>query len=289
MNALLQVILDGIFTGASYALMAAGLALILGVVKVINLSHGAFFTLGAYVAYALFERGVENPAAAAALAAAVAFAFGVFLGRSFINPVRSHPFSVAVGTLGAALLFEQVAQIAWGPLPVAVDSGRAWILSSGLAVRPWGVISLAVSSLLLGGLWLLLSTPAGLPLKLIAEDEEIAGSVGIDVERVRYLTFGAASAVAAISGVLLAPTGVITPTMGRVPLMLSLIVVIASGMDRVFVIFILGVALGLLSNLVAFLLAPEWSYILLLTAIAVLLVARPSGLSGVLPARDYRG
>lgn len=288
MNALLQVILDGIFTGASYALMAAGLALILGVVKVINLSHGAFFTLGAYVAYALFERGVENPAAAAALAAAVAFAFGVFLGRSFINPVRSHPFSVAVGTLGAALLFEQVAQIAWGPLPVAVDSGRAWILSSGLAVRPWGVISLAVSSLLLGGLWLLLSTPAGLPLKLIAEDEEIAGSVGIDVERVRYLTFGAASAVAAVSGVLLAPTGAITPTMGRVPLMLSLIVVIASGMDRVFVIFILGVALGLLSNLVAFLLAPEWSYILLLTAIAVLLVARPSGLSGVLPARDYR-
>src|SRR5512140_1575740 len=87
--------------------MAAGMALILGVVKVINLSHGAFFTLGAYVAYALAERGVESPLAAAPLAAVIAFAFGVFLGKSFVNPARSHPFALPVGTLACALLFEQ--------------------------------------------------------------------------------------------------------------------------------------------------------------------------------------
>ncbi|MCL5966668.1 MAG: branched-chain amino acid ABC transporter permease [Deltaproteobacteria bacterium] len=289
MNPLLQVLLDGLFTGASYALMAAGLALVLGVVKVVNLSHGAFFTLGAYVAYALSARGIGNPAAAAPLAAAVAFAFGVFLAKSFINPVRSHPFSVAVGTLGVALLFEQVAQLAWGPLPIAIDSGRAWTLPAGVTVRPWGLISLAVSSALLGGLSLLLSSRFGLPLKLIAEDEEIAGSVGMDVEKIRYLTFGAASAVAAVAGVLLAPTGAITPTMGRVPLVLSLIVVIASGMDRVWAIFVLGIGLGLLSNLCAYLLAPEWSYTLLLAVVVLLLVLRPSGLVATLPARDYRG
>ena len=61
---LLQVLLDGLFAGSAYALMAAGMALILGVVKVINLSHGAFFTLGAYIAYALAERGIESPLAA---------------------------------------------------------------------------------------------------------------------------------------------------------------------------------------------------------------------------------
>ncbi|MDX1814794.1 MAG: branched-chain amino acid ABC transporter permease, partial [Thermodesulfobacteriota bacterium] len=72
MNPFAQVLLDGIFTGSTYALMAAGLALILGVVKVVNLSHGAFFSLGAYVAYILFENGVSHPAAAVVLACIIA-------------------------------------------------------------------------------------------------------------------------------------------------------------------------------------------------------------------------
>jgi len=288
-NGAAQVLLDGLLTGASYALMAAGLALILGVVKVIDLAHGAFFTLGAYVAYALAARGVAAPAAAVPLAAGVAFAFGVFLAKSFINPVRAHPFSVAVGTLGASLLFEQAAQLVWGPLPLAMESAPPWRLAGGLVVRPHGIASLAVSSLLLGGLSLFLSSPSGLPLRLIAEDEEIAGAVGMDVERIRYLTFGAASAAAAAAGVLLAPAGALTPTMGRVPLILSLIVVIAAGMDRIPAIFALGIGLGLLSNLSAYLLGPEWSYTVLLAIIVLLLAARPSGLAAILPARDDRG
>jgi branched-chain amino acid transport system permease protein len=287
MSPLAQVIVDGVFTGASYALMAAGLALILGVVKVVNLSHGAFFTLGAYVAFVLESRGVDHFAASVLLAAVIAFAFGVFLGKSFINPVRSHPFSVAVGSLGFAILFEQVAQMLWGPHPLSIDIGTPWATLDGITFRRWGVISFLLSIGLTAGLSILLSGPWGLPLKLIAEDEEIAGSVGMDVEKIRYLTFGAASAVAAVAGALLAPAVAIAPTMGRVPLILSLIVVIASGMENVWSLFFLAVGLGLLSNLSAFLLAPSWSYILLLAVICLLLVMRPSGLAAVAPGRDY--
>ncbi len=282
-----QVLLDGLFTGASFALMAAGLALILGVVKVVNLSHGAFFTLGAYVAYVLDTRGVDHPLAAALMAAVIAFAFGVFLGRSFINPVRSHPFSVAVGSLGFAILFEQAAQMLWGPHPISIDLVDPWVAFGGVTIRRWGAASFLLSLGMLGGLALLLSTPWGLPLKLVAEDEEIAGSVGMDVEKIRYLTFGAASAVAAVAGALLAPAVAISPTMGRVPLILSLIVVIASGMEKVWNIFFLAVGLGLLSNLCAYLLAPQWSYLVLLAVICLLLVLRPAGLSAVRAGRDY--
>jgi branched-chain amino acid transport system permease protein len=287
MSPLAQVLVDGVFTGASYALMAAGLALILGVVKVVNLSHGAFFTLGAYVAYVLGSKGVEHPAAAVSMAAVIAFTFGVFLGKSFINPVRSHPFSVAVGSLGFAILSEQAAQMLWGPHPLSIDMGLPWATFHGVTLRRWGVISFLVSLGLIGGLSLFLSRPWGLPLKLIAEDEEIAGSVGMDVEKIRYLTFGAASAVAAISGALLAPAAAITPTMGRIPLILSLIVVIASGMEKVWNIFFLAIGLGVLSNVSAYLLAPGWSYVLLLGIVVLLLVARPSGLSVAVPGRDY--
>ena len=282
-----QVLVDGIFTGASYALMAAGLALILGVVRVVNLSHGAFYTLGADVAYLLGTKGVGHPVVSVPMAAGIAFAFGVFFGKSFINPVRTHPFSVAVGSLGFAILFEQAAQMLWGPHPLSIDGGAPFATLGGVTLRRWGVISFLLSLGMIGGLSLLLARPWGLPLKLIAEDEEIAGSVGMDVEKIRYLTFAAASTMAAIAGALLAPAVAITPTMGRVPLILSLIVVIASGMEKVWNLFFLAVALGILSNVGAYLLAPGWSYFLLLVVICLLLVARPAGLAAASPGRDY--
>ena len=288
MPLLAQVLVDGVFTGASYALMAAGLALILGVVRVVNLSHGAFFTLGAYVAYLLETKGAGHPVASVFMAAVISFAFGVFFGKSFINPVRTHPFSVAVGSLGFAILFEQAAQMLWGPHPLSIDPGLPWATFGGVTLRRWGVVSFLLSLGLTGGLSLLLSRPWGLPLKLIAEDEEIAGSVGMDVEKIRYLTFAAASAMAAVAGALLAPAAAIAPTMGRVPLILSLIVVIASGMEKVWTLFFLAIALGILSNVSAYLLAPGWSYLLLLGAICLLLVARPKGLAAAASAgREY--
>jgi len=116
-----QVLLDGLFAGGTYALMAAGMALILGVVKVDQPFHGAFFTLGAYVAYALAERGVGTPLAAAPLAPSSPSPSAFFLGKSFVNPARGHPFALPVGTLACALLFEQAAQMVWGPHPLSIE------------------------------------------------------------------------------------------------------------------------------------------------------------------------
>jgi branched-chain amino acid transport system permease protein len=88
--ALPQLILDGVFTGAAFALMAGGLSLILGVVKVVNLSHGAFFTLGAYVAATLSRQGTEfHPVASILLGGGVAFVLGMFLGKD--SSTRSGP------------------------------------------------------------------------------------------------------------------------------------------------------------------------------------------------------
>jgi branched-chain amino acid transport system permease protein len=287
MPTLPQLILDGIFTGATFALMAAGLSLILGVVKVVNLSHGAFFTLGAYAAFALSDHGTAyRPLAAVLLGGGAAFAIGAFLGKGFINPIRSHPFSVTVGTLAFSLLFEQVVQYLWGPHPQLIAVGRSFTGPFGTTVRMWGAAALLACAALLVALKLLLASRWGVPLKLISEDEEIAESVGMNVEKVRYLTFGAASAVAAVAGALLAPAAAIVPTMGRGPLILSLIVVIVSGMENLGLVFVLAVGLGLLSNLGAFYLASEWSYILLLATVCVLLAFHPAGLRGLVITRD---
>jgi branched-chain amino acid transport system permease protein len=285
--ALLQLLLDGVFTGAGFALMAIGLSLILGVVKVVNLSHGAFFTLGAYTAVALSSRGTQyHPVAAVLLGGGIAFALGALLGKSFINPIRSHPFSVTVGTLAFSLLFEQVVQLLWGPHPQIIAMGRYFSGPLGTTVRVWAVAAFLSCIALLVALQALLSSRWGLPLKLISEDEEIAESIGVNAEKVRYLTFGAASALAAAAGALLAPAAAIVPTMGRGPLILSLIVVIVSGMENLAAGFVLAIGLGLLSNLGAYYLAPEWSYILLLATVCALLAFRPAGWKGLVIARD---
>lgn len=282
-----QILADALFTGASLALVASGLALILGVAKVVNLAHGSFFTLGAYVAFVLSARGISHPLPAALLGAGAAFAFGTFLSRSFITPVRSHPFSVAVGTLGFALLFEQAAQLIWGPHPLTIPSGPPARVAFGIVLRPWGVSALLFSGLLLAGYAAFLASRRGLPLKLIAEDEEVAGSVGMDVERIRDLTFGGSCAVAAVAGALLAPASVIYPTMGRAPLILSLLAVIAAGLDRPWACFLVAAVLGAGSTLGAWWLPPHWSYLLLLLGVLLLLAFRPSGLAAVLHGRDY--
>ena len=285
MSSLPQVLLDGLFAGGAYALMAAGMSLVLGVVKVVNLSHGAFFTLGAYVAFALADRGIGAPVAVP-LAAAIAFAFGVFLGKCFVNPARRHPFALPVGTLACALLFEQAAQLIWGPHTLAVDGGAPWPGPHGVVVRRWGVVAFLASAAILGALRILLASRPGLPLSLVAEDEEIASSVGMDVEAVRYLTFGGGCAMAAAAGALLAPAAAIAPTMGRGPLVLSLIVVIVAGMESVGATFLLSVALGVLGNACAYYLSPQWSYVALLCSVALLLSARPAGIVTIPGRRD---
>ncbi|MEW6719525.1 MAG: branched-chain amino acid ABC transporter permease [Thermodesulfobacteriota bacterium] len=287
MPAFPQLVLDGILTGGTFALMAVGMSLVLGVVKVVNLSHGAFFTFGAYVAFALSSQGaVYRPVPAVLAGGAIAFAAGALLGRYFVNPIRSHPFSVTVGTLAFSLLFEQAAQFLWGPHPLLIAVGRSFAGPFGTTVRVWGVSAFIACTLLLLGLEAFLSSRRGVPLKLIAEDEEIAESVGMDSEKARYLTFGAASALAAVAGALLAPAAAIVPTMGRGPLILSLIVVIVSGMENLAAGLALSVGLGLLSNLGAYYIGPEWSYILLLLAVCVLLAFRPAGIKGLVIARD---
>ncbi len=170
---------------------------------------------------------------------------------------------------------------------MSISAGPPWAVVAGIVIRRWGAVSLLASAGIMAGLGLFLSSRWGLPVKLIAEEEEIAGSVGMDVEKIRYLTFGFASAAAAAAGALLAPATSISPTMGRVPLILSLIVVIAAGMENVPAIFLLGVGLGVLSNVSAYLLAPQWSYVSLLAVICLLLLLRPGGLSATFPGRDY--
>ncbi len=274
--AFLQIAVSGLLTGAVYALMAAGLALALGVGKIVNLAHGTFYTLGAYLVFFLFSR--QLPLLwALPLAATLAFLLGLGLGR-LVAPFRAWMDASAVLTLGLAILGEQMFQAVWGPFYHSLPSQGAFHLR-GLILPRQEVLAAGVALILLASLAGVLRTRLGLGLRVAALDEEIALLGGFDVAAIRRLALGASAAAAAVAGTLLAPLGVIFPSMGRNPLLLSIVIVVVGGFRTPRGTLITSLLVGLAGALISFYLAPSWAYVGTMMLLAGSLAIRPQGLT----------
>lgn len=286
MNTLIPVIIDGLFLGISLAVLSAGLAIVVNVIKIINLSHGAFFLLGCYLAYTASHQ-IHH----AALIFPVAFfgpaLIGLFISKAIVSPLRKDSFAVSVSTLAVAILFEQVAQILWGDRALSVHPGNPLTHIGGTGIYRWHVNELIFIVLIALLFFLLSRTKLGLSMKITAEDEEMAKSVGVDTEMTRGIAFALACGLSSLAGLLTAPAVTISPTSGRMPLIVSLIVVILSGHERLLPVLLTGTGVGIISNLLAHLLPSYASYTGLLLVTVLLLLAKPSGLFGFDLERDY--
>lgn len=276
MEAALQVVVSGLFIGAEYALAAVGMTLIFGIGRVLNLAHGSFFALGAYIAYQTTLFGV--PALiAAALAAAVGAVLGAAVERFLVRPVRGQPLAAAVVLLGVAILAEEGFLLVWGASPHSVPLRLPPLLIGRIVVGTQQVGAGAIIVVTLGALALFLRTRTGLALRALTADPEIAALAGVDVARLQTATFGAACGMAAVAGAFLSPLLTISPTMGRVPLILSLAMVVTGGPGRIWGTLVASLGIGLASALVAFYLEPAWSYILALLLIMGIIISRADG------------
>lgn len=276
----MQALVSGVFQGTIYALVGAGLALILGNLKVINLAHGSFFAFGAYLALTFASLGGLSPLISWAVIGPAAFVLAVLVYVTVVGPLREHQTAVAMATLSLGLLMESLFDIVWGPLydylPAALPVVRMGGLRVNLQEGFIGVLSL----LILGGVFGFLRTRSGRALRFAAQDAEVAATVGIDVGRLHVLAFGLAGALAATAGGLMAPLTPIHGTMGRMPLVIGLAVVVLGGMGNVYGSLAAGVTVGVFGSLVGFYLSPAWVYILSLALIVVILAVRPVGLYG---------
>lgn len=272
----LQIAASGLLAGAVYALMAAGLALALGIGKIVNLAHGTFYTLGAYLVFFLFSR--QLPLLwALPLAATLAFLLGLGLGR-MVAPFRAWMDASAVLTLGLAILGEQMFQAVWGPFYLSLPSQGTFHLR-GLILPRQEVLAAGVAVILLASLAGFLRTRLGLGLRVAALDEEIALLGGFDVAAIRRVALGVSAAAAALAGALLAPMGVIFPSMGRNPLLLSIVIVVVGGFRTPRGTLITSLLVGLSGAFISFYLAPSWAYVGTMMLLAGSLAIRPLGLA----------
>jgi branched-chain amino acid transport system permease protein len=289
MTNFLQQCFNGLVSGGFYALLALGLAVIFGMLGVVNFAHGAFFMLGAFGAYiVLVEAGVPFWAALAVVPAAL-FVVGVVLERTLIRRLAPlDPLYNFLLTFGLTLVLQDLVKREYGvqsqpyPRPAELDG----TLNLGLFDYPaYQVFVLAASVVLCAAVWVVLTrTRVGMVVRAATERPELTRALGINVGRWVTPVFGFGVALAGLAGVLAAPMRAVNPLMGADLIIAVFAVVVIGGLGSVFGSVLAGFAIGLLQAL-GNLYVPALSQTLIFIIMAGVLLWRPTGLFGREEAR----
>ncbi len=284
LQAFLGQLMLGLVNGSFYAMLSLGLAVIFGLLGIVNFAHGALYMIGAYVAYLSFERLGLNYWVALVLAPLVVGAMGAAIERTLLKPLyRIDPIYSLLLTFGLALIAEGVFRDQFGVSgqQYAVPEALQGATNLGFMVLPnyraWVVF--ASLSVCLGTWFVIEKTRLGATLRAGTENPALVQSFGINVPLMVTLTYAGGAALAALAGVLAAPVIQITPLMGSNLIIVVFAVVVIGGMGSILGSILTGVMLGLVEGLTK-VFYPEASNIVVFVIMAIVLMVRPAGLFG---------
>lgn len=274
---------------AFLVLAVAGLAVIFGMMGIINLAHGEFIMLGAYVFTLLAKASV--PFVIAVIAAAVLVGiFGFIVDKLIISRLYGRPLDSVVATWGISLLLRQGILIILGPSIPGLTTPMGTFSVGASTYSVYRVVLAAISILVLFGMYFLfMHTKFGLHSRATMQSNQIAQSLGVNTKRMYSVTFMFGSALAGLCGALYAPTMTITPTMGQAFQNDSFVTVIVGGADPLTGVALSGGFLGVIQSVISIHFGTFFGKIgLLLVAIIVIRVL-PKGLSGVVEKYMVKG
>ena len=281
---LLQAVVSGLLLGGVYGLVASGLTLIFGVLRIINFAHGAVMMLAMYASYWLWVGAGLDPYLSVLVTAPVFFALGMAIERLVIEPNRdAAEHNQLLLTLGLALFVENLALVLWQGdfrtlrVPYANASfviGEALVEVSRL-VAAAGAVAIALALLAF-----LRRTDTGKAIRALAEEREGAMLVGIDVGKIRAVAFGIGCACAAVAGALITPFFYIAPDVGESFNIMAFVVVVLGGMGNFMGALLGGLLVGLAESLGAALLPGSLKQLVVFAIFVLVLLFRPQGLFG---------
>ena len=273
---------NGISYGALLFLLASGLSLIFGVMRIVNLAHGSYFLLGGYVGLTTVWRTGSFPVAILTGTLTVAL-IGVGMERLFLRRLRNQVLAQVLMTMGFALIFQDLALLIWGgdPYTIPVPALLSGSLHSGVVVFPiYRMFIIGAASAVGVALWLFLEkTRAGATIRAAVDDGEMAQGVGINVPRVSMGVFALGALLAALGGVVGGGFIGVYPGVDFEVLPYAFVVVIVGGLGSLQGAIVGSLLVGLLDNF-GKALFPELSYFTLFAPMAVILALRPTGLFG---------
>jgi len=281
MTLFLQQLINGIALGSVYSLVALGLTLVFGVLKIPNFAHGALYMVGAYVTYVLLTMMGVPYLLAIALAAAVLAVIGVILERLVFHPLRDRSHVQAmIAAIGVLFFLEAAAQKLFGAEFRMMTSPYGGVVNlGGLTVTTQRLLVIGASVLVMVALFVFLKrTVTGATIEAMAQNRAGARLVGINTDRVSMLTFGISAALAAVAAGLIAPINLVSPTMGEVINMKVFAIIILGGMGSVPGAIVGGFLLALVETFTIAYINPDLADIIGFAALVIVLAIRPTGL-----------
>lgn len=276
---LAQILVNGILLGGLYGLMGLGMALVWGVLNIVNLAHGSFIMLGGYAVFYLFTLAGIDPLAALPIAMAMLFVFGWLLQRFVLNLiVRSELLNTLLITFGLDVVITYLAQYLFTADFRTINPSYAGanITAAGVTVPLLLLAAFLIALLLAGALWLLLNRlPLGRAIRATAQNLVAARLYGVDPRSVYALTFGLGAALAAAAGGLYGITAHLTPYIGVTLTAKSFVIAIIGGLDNPFHIVLGGIVLGVAESLTALYLGPTYTDVISFGLLVAVLVVRP--------------
>ncbi|HXX56086.1 MAG TPA: branched-chain amino acid ABC transporter permease [Methanoregula sp.] len=281
----LQIMFWGLYAGSIYILLATGLNLIFGVMKVVNFAHGEFLMLGAYITATVFFLTGINPYLIIIVSMLALVGIGAVVERFCFRPILgTGKLNEIFLSIGLIYIFQNGVAMIWGDSWQSIRSPYDGITVpiGSLDVPLDYIIIMAFTALILCGLYLFLKkTKTGMQMRATSQNRKGAMLVGIDVERIDILSFGLGCALAAAAGTLWVVSGqVFNPYVGSIPAVKAFAIIILGGLGSIPGAIIGGLLMGIAENGAAFLLGGVWKDAISFIILIVVLVVRPTGLFG---------
>jgi len=287
---LIQTLINGILIGGLYAVMMLGFSVIWGVMGVINLAHGDFLMVGAYMAWVLNKTYGWEPFLTLIVVMPLMFGIGYLVQKGLINRIIEKPHLIALlVTYGLGIAMATTVKLIYTANPRITTTQFSGYWEFGEVVLPiTKTLVLVAAILMMVGLYLFLHyTTFGKSIRAAAQNKEAARLVGIEIDRVYAVTFGICLALTGAAGMLLSPLGSIEPFMGSAWTLKAFAITAMSGLGNIPGALLGGMVLGLVENLLATFIPNVGSNIGIISSFALLvivLVTRPQGLFGGLRA-----
>ena len=285
MESFVQSVVSGVLTGSLYAMIAVGLTIVFGVMRIINLAHGEMVMLGMFGAYWSYTLLGIDPFLSIVVWAPVMFAAGMLIHRFLLKEIiPKGELNTLLYTAGLSLLIANVALFFW--------TGDYRTLNLGYAMmpaRPFGIavpIPLAIAFFMAiaisTSLYVLLTrSDVGRAIRATAQNPESSALMGVNVQRIQMITFGLGTALAAAGGVLLVPSLYLFPTVGEILIVKCFVIVVLGGLGSVPGAIAGGILLGLVESLGAVYVSVAYKDTIGFVLFLLVLLFRPAGLFGV--------
>lgn len=296
----LQTIISGFLLGGLYGLIALGMALIMGVMRVINLAHGDFMMIAMYISYWLFTLLGVDPYLSVFIAAPVLFLFGLVIQKYLLTPVMKVesilPHNQVILTVGLAMVFSNLATVLftgnYRSTPVSYASS-AWYLTDywqGAPIElslsmPW-TLSFIMAVLITIALWVfLIKTDTGKSIRATAQDLDAALLMGVNVDWVRMVTLGIGLVLVAAAGCVFLPIYYLYPSLGKQFTNVGFVITVIGGMGSTHGAVIGGLILGLFESMTATYIGMGWAPAGRFGIFVAALVFLPGGIASILRKR----